>query len=62
MLKPASPERPVPATPCPACGSRDVHTTSKTVNASTYWRCGTCGEIWNAERRQTADPYRPRYR
>jgi len=35
---------------CPFCTSVSVKTTSKEVNASTYWRCTTCGQIWNAGR------------
>lgn len=35
---------------CPFCKSWDVKTTSKEVNASTYWRCTACGQIWNASR------------
>ena len=35
---------------CPFCKSAEVTTTSKDVNASTYWRCTTCGQIWNAGR------------
>jgi transposase-like protein len=45
---------PEPAAPkaCPFCQSLDVKTTSKEVNASTYWRCAACGQIWNASRLQ----------
>ena len=35
---------------CPFCNSVDVKTTTKEVNASTYWRCASCGQIWNASR------------
>ena len=35
---------------CPFCNSSDVKTTSKVVNASTYWRCASCGQIWNVSR------------
>ena len=42
----------VAPTSCPFCNSRDVKTTSKDVNASTYWRCTACGQIWNAGRLQ----------
>ena len=35
---------------CPFCNSVDVKTTSKDVNDSTYWRCASCGQIWNASR------------
>jgi transposase-like protein len=37
---------------CPFCESTDIHTTSKTISVSTYWRCTACGQIWNAERLQ----------
>lgn len=43
---------PVAAVVCPACASANVQTTSKTVDASTYWRCRVCGEIWNVARRE----------
>lgn len=39
---------------CPSCSSRDIVTTAKVVDASTYWRCGSCGEIWNAERQRAS--------
>ena len=41
------------ATPaaCPACRASIVTTTSKTVSAETYWRCVSCGEVWNVARR-----------
>jgi transposase-like protein len=35
---------------CPFCSSANITTTSKEVNASTYWRCAGCGQIWNAGR------------
>jgi transposase-like protein len=37
---------------CPFCNSLNIQTTSKEVNASTYWRCAACGQIWNAGRLQ----------
>ncbi|MCA1560585.1 MAG: hypothetical protein LC804_10080 [Acidobacteria bacterium] len=43
---------------CPFCRSTDLKTTSKIIDSSTYWRCGTCGEVWNAARRQEASRYR----
>jgi transposase-like protein len=43
---------------CPTCGSKKVSTTSKRVDASTYWRCGTCGEIWNVERSRGGHSFR----
>ncbi len=63
MLKPSTtPDRPRPAPRCPSCGSGTVDTTSKTVDASTYWRCSRCGEIWNVGRRDAAGPYAYRHR
>jgi tRNA(Ile2) C34 agmatinyltransferase TiaS len=51
MLKPiTAPPRPQPAPRCPSCGTLTGETASKNVNASTYWRCTRCGEIWNAAR------------
>ena len=47
-----SPSAPLVPDACPFCKSQDVKTTSKEVNASTYWRCGTCGQVWNAGRLQ----------
>jgi transposase-like protein len=49
-------------TACPVCKSRDLTTTSKTVTSSSYWRCVTCGEVWNAERLEAGSRYWPRYR
>jgi hypothetical protein len=44
------PEASVAPKCCPFCNSVDIKTTSKEVNAATYWRCTSCGEIWNAGR------------
>ena len=44
---------------CPKCRSREVTTTSKVVSAESYWRCGGCGEVWNAGRRREASGYAP---
>jgi ribosomal protein L37AE/L43A len=50
------PDRSQPAEPppapsqCPRCGSSDVMTT-KAITAESYWRCVSCGEIWNVSRR-----------
>ena len=44
-------------TRCPSCGARDVVTTSKVVDASSYWRCGACGEVWNVARQREASRY-----
>ena len=37
---------------CPSCQSRSISTTARNPDENTYWRCGTCGEIWNACRRK----------
>ena len=34
---------------CPFCQSTAVTAPPK-HDSSTYWRCGTCGEMWNAAR------------
>jgi hypothetical protein len=35
---------------CPSCRASRATTTSKTLSASTYWRCLACGNIWNPSR------------
>jgi predicted Zn finger-like uncharacterized protein len=37
---------------CPACRSSSIVTTAKKPDADSYWRCTTCGEVWNDSRRQ----------
>jgi transposase-like protein len=36
---------------CPACRSLSITTTEKSPDVNSYWRCKSCGEIWNAARR-----------
>jgi predicted Zn finger-like uncharacterized protein len=51
-VRPAEPvTRP---TRCPACQSVAITSTAKVPNASSYWRCEGCGEVWNVSRR--SDP------
>lgn len=38
-------------TACPSCRSSSITTTAKNPDATSYWRCGSCGEIWNVSRR-----------
>jgi uncharacterized Zn finger protein len=54
MKYPNSEPKPV-ETPvrCPACGARELNTTSKVIDRNTYWRCLACGEVWNLIRRET---------
>ena len=40
-------------TVCPACQSSSITTTAKNPDENSYWRCGGCGEVWNASRRDT---------
>ena len=47
-------DKPLTPAACPVCRSTDLKTTSKTVDEATYWRCATCGEVWNAGRRRDA--------
>ena len=52
FINPADASRTTTSPPaCPACGSSSVMTTSKNPDASSYWRCERCGEIWNVGRR-----------
>jgi transposase-like protein len=51
-----APLDPAPApTVCPFCGSSKITTTSAKVETSSYWRCGTCGDVWNVERLRTSN-------
>ena len=35
---------------CPTCRSASITTTAKTPNADSYWRCESCGDVWNGAR------------
>jgi ribosomal protein L37AE/L43A len=39
---------------CPFCQSKAVGTLDKVITASTYWRCQSCGELWNPQRLERA--------
>jgi predicted Zn finger-like uncharacterized protein len=41
-------------TTCPSCQSSSIVTTEKSPDASTYWRCENCGEVWNDSRLHAA--------
>ena len=45
---------------CPFCESTAVGTLDKAITISTYWRCHSCGEMWNPQRldRATLPPRR----
>lgn len=51
-----------PPDACPFCRSKTLTTTSRTITAATYWRCTTCGEIWNASRLESGSRGWQRYR
>jgi hypothetical protein len=56
-VKRFQPEEPPPViTPvtCPFCGAGTIKAASEKVDASSYWRCVACGEMWNLNRMQTA--------
>jgi transcription elongation factor Elf1 len=57
-------KEPLPApTACPFCGSAKIATPGeKADNASAYWRCETCGEMWNVSRLRTRQNLPPRHR
>jgi predicted Zn finger-like uncharacterized protein len=38
---------------CPSCGSSSLVTTAKIPDAASYWRCTSCGDVWNDSRRQS---------
>lgn len=42
---------------CPYCRSSELTTASKAPDASAYWRCKTCGQMWNVARHRTSQPY-----
>jgi predicted Zn finger-like uncharacterized protein len=42
---------------CPACRSSSIVTKMKEPDTDGYWRCTSCGEIWNDRRRQQTRPY-----
>ena len=46
---------------CPSCKSAVIKTMSKAPNADSYWRCETCGDVWNDSRAQRVHA-RPHYR
>lgn len=58
----ATQDPPAPPAACPVCRSKELTTTSKTITSASYWRCLTCGEVWNAERLEAGNRYGPRYR
>ena len=43
----------VPAS-CPTCQSSSITTTANSPDVNSYWRCRSCGEIWNMSRRHGA--------
>ena len=51
-----TPERALTPSGCPACQSPKVTSKSKVVSSETYWRCLSCGEVWNVGRRAAAHP------
>jgi transposase-like protein len=50
---PSGSDRSAATTPttCPVCASSSVSTTAKRPGVDSYWRCASCGEVWNAGRR-----------
>ena len=37
-------------TECPFCRSPRIITVGAKIDASSYWRCEACGEVWNLAR------------
>jgi len=49
----------LPPKACPACRSKEITTSANKIVATAYWRCLTCGEVWNQGRfRATRDSSR----
>jgi len=44
------PEAPPAPTACPFCRSPRIMTTGAKADASSYWRCEGCGQVWNVGR------------
>jgi len=59
-LPPAPDDAPADPTICPFCASTKIAAPRKKVDSSTYWRCESCNQMWNAGRQKSADtgPYR----
>jgi transposase-like protein len=55
-VKQTGPEEEAPPAPtvCPFCRSVKIMTTSVKANASSYWRCEACGQVWNVGRLRPA--------
>lgn len=47
---------------CPACRSTSITTKSVSRDENAYWRCLTCGEVWNNGRRQAPRTVQPAWR
>jgi transposase-like protein len=60
MAAPSTTGAIVPPLVCPVCRSPEPVAASKPIDASTYWRCRKCGEVWNVGRRQTGGALPPR--
>jgi transposase-like protein len=41
---------PIKPTTCPFCRSSQIAAANEKTDASTYWRCKSCGEMWNLGR------------
>ena len=44
-------------TVCPFCRSQSLATAAGKQRASNYWRCDSCGQVWNPERLRLANRY-----
>ena len=54
MKVPPEPDVFCAPTMCPFCRSPKITTASEKVDATSYWRCEACGEMWNLGRLQTS--------
>jgi transposase-like protein len=60
MRNSPAPDPPAAPTACPFCRSPKVTAAGEKFDASTYWRCEACGEMWNLARLQS-DTHRYKY-
>jgi predicted RNA-binding Zn-ribbon protein involved in translation (DUF1610 family) len=57
-MKQSSPESngaPTVSVACPQCGSTEIKRPDHADAALGYWRCLTCGVVWNPERPPSID-------
>jgi len=54
-VRPSRDPQPTKPTECPECRSKAFGTLAATITVDTYWRCQSCGAVWNERRRREHD-------